>query len=147
MKRRFARPIVDCLQDDGALSRLTAHAGQLLKLQRIYEDAVPAALARNSRIANLKLGRVVIHAVSGAVATKLRQLAPRLIDRFVVEGCKTTEILVKVQPSVTTGIRQPVKNPSSIGLSQKQALTSLAESLPEGDRLGAALKRLVERSR
>lgn len=147
MKRRFARPIVDCLQDDGALSRLTAHAGQLLKLQRIYEDAVPAMLARSSRIANLKLGRVVIHAASGAVASKLRQLAPRLIDRFVMEGCKTTEILVKVQPSITTGSRPAPKQAASIGIRQKQALTSLAEQLPEGDRLGVALRRLVERSR
>ncbi len=147
MKRRFARPIADCLEDDSALSRLTAHAGQLLKLQRVFEDAVPAQLARNSRIANLKLGRVVIHAASGAVATKLRQLAPRLLDRFVVEGWKSTEILVKVQPGVAAAGPSRPRNAAAIGTKQKQALTSLADALPEGDRLGAALKRLVERSR
>ena len=66
---------------DGA-GKLIAHARLLLKLSHIYREIAPAHLARSSTLANYKSGTVIIHADSGAVAVKLRQLATTLADGF-----------------------------------------------------------------
>lgn len=144
-KRAPARSLDDCLKADSGLARLSAHANRLIRLQRLFEAATP--LARQSRIANLKLGKVVIHAANGAVAAKLRQMEPRLAAVFRCEAGEVTGIEIRVQPN---GGQRPTIRPATaaaIGSQQKQALTSLASGLPEGSELKAALERLVSRSR
>ena len=66
------RSLDDCLKAEGGLARLTDHAARLLRLQRIFESAVPRPLVRGARVVNLKLGRLVIYADNGAIAAKLR---------------------------------------------------------------------------
>lgn len=144
-KRAPARSLDACLKADSGLARLSAHANRLMRLQRLFEAATP--LARQSRIANLKLGKVVIHAANGAVAAKLRQMEPRLAAVFRCEAAEVTGIEIRVQPG---GGQRPAVRPAisaAIGSQQKQALTSLANDLPEGSELKAALERLVNRSR
>jgi hypothetical protein len=144
-KRAPARSLDDCLKADSGLARLSAHANRLMRLQRLFEAATP--LARQSRIANLKLGKVVIHAANGAVAAKLRQMEPRLAAVFRCEAAEVTGIEIRVQPA---GGQRPAIRPAisaAIGTQQKHALTSLANGLPEGSELKAALERLVSRSK
>jgi hypothetical protein len=106
-----ARSLDAYLNSAGGLARLSAHAGRLVKLQRVFEKIAPSYLAASSRVANFKLGKVVIHADSGAVAAKLRQMLPSLLDEFSLEGAEVTEIQVKVQPTMlrcnikTKGVR------------------------------------------
>ena len=129
---------------DTELARLSGHARRLLGLQRTFESATP--LARQSRVANYKLGRIVIYAANGAVAAKLRQMEPRLAALFRTEALEVTGIDIRVQPG-TDNRPPPAKKPfTGIGNQQKQALTSMAISLPEGSALKAALVRLVDRS-
>jgi hypothetical protein len=142
-----ARNIADFLDADSKLARLSTHAGRLLKLQRIFEAAAPAALAQHGRVANMKLGKVVIHAANSAVATKIRQLTPRLTESFRQSGVDVNEIQVKVQPGVTRDVQGKQKNPADIGITTKQGLTSLAQSLPAESPLKAALERFTERAR
>jgi hypothetical protein len=142
-----ARSLDAYLNSAGDLARLSAHAGRLIKLQRIFEKIAPAYLAASSRVANFKLGKVVIHADSGAVAAKLRQLLPSLVGEFSSEAVEVTEILVKVQPAYAapqhkSGGRSPV-----IASSAKTNLTRLAAELPADSPLKEALDRLVRRSR
>ena len=66
------------------MARLAAHAEHLQKLQQSFEKAVPAMLARSCRVANFKLGVVIIHAENGAAAAKLRQIAPSLSEDFQI---------------------------------------------------------------
>ena len=138
--------IADFLDADTNLARLSAHAGRLLKLQRIYERAAPAALALHGRVANMKLGKVVIHAANSAVAAKIRQLTPRLTESFRQAGVDVNEIQVKVQPGAAPAAVKKHSPPADIGLATKQGLTSLAESLPAGSPLKAALERFTERA-
>lgn len=93
-----ARSLSTLLDTDDGISRLSAHASSLLQLQRAFEKAVPAALARFGRVANLKQGRIVIHAENGAIAAKIMQVAPRLADVFLKAGAQVSEVQVKVQP-------------------------------------------------
>ncbi len=141
-----ARTLDEYLNADETMARLAAHAGRLLKLQRIIETTIPTALARACRIANYKLGVVIIHADNGAVATKLRQMAPSVGDALRSSGSEVTEIRIKVQP--LDPIPPPPSGQSRSILSEntKQALTTLATGLPEGSSLKDALLRLVNRA-
>jgi hypothetical protein len=139
------RSLEDYLSADAGLARLSAHARRLLQFQRLFEAVTP--LARQSRIANVRLGKIIIHANNGTVATKLRQLEPRLIAVFRNEVTEVTGLDIRLQPmSGSPGSikREPT---AGIGPRQKQALTSLADGLPEGSSLKDALKRLVSRSK
>lgn len=143
-----ARSIDAYLNSAGGLARFSAHAGRLVKLQRIYEEIAPSYLAASSRVANFKLGKVVIHADSGAVAAKLRQMLPSLADEFSLKGAEITEIQVKVQPShAALQHKKGGHSSTSVGASAKSGLKSLADELPEDSPLKTALERLVKRSR
>jgi hypothetical protein len=127
------------------LARLSAHARRLLQFQRTFESATP--LARYARVANFRSGRIVIHALNGAVATKLRQIEPRLVAIFQNEGKEVTGIDIRLQPGAESRGTIRREAPGKIGLKQKQALTSLADGLPEGSILRNALNRLVTRAK
>jgi hypothetical protein len=143
-KLRNARSVEDCLMADAELARLSGHARRLLGLQRAFESATP--LARQSRVANYKLGRIVIYAANGAVAAKLRQMEPRLAALFRSEATEVTGIDIRVQPGTDNRPPPAKRTPTGIGDQQKQALTLLADGLPEGSALKAALARLVNQS-
>ncbi|MFY9327227.1 MAG: DciA family protein [Georgfuchsia sp.] len=142
-----SRNIADYLDADNNLARLSAHAGRLLKLQRIFERAAPAALAQHGRVANMKLGKVVIHAANSAIAAKIRQLTPRLTESFRQSGVDVNEIQVKVQPGIEKDVVSKHEPPADIGIETKQGLTSLAQSLPQDSPLRTALERFAVRAR
>ena len=138
------RSLEDCLEADGGLSRLTGHAARLLRLRKLYESAVPRPLARGARVANLKLGKLIIHADNGAIAAKLRQIIPTLVEAFRKNSAEVTGIEVKVQPRADRGPVILNASHAPIGDRAKQGLTSLAESLPENSPLRGALKHFVK---
>ena len=142
-----ARSIDAYLNSAGGLARFSAHAGRLVKLQRIYEEIAPSYLAASSRVANFKSGKVVIHADSGAVAAKLRQMLPSLVDEFSLKGAEVTEIQVKVQPSYVAPQHKKPGGMTSVGASARTGLARLAEELPADSPLKDALRRLVKHSR
>ncbi|MBI4984651.1 MAG: DUF721 domain-containing protein [Rhodocyclales bacterium] len=139
-----ARSLEDCLEADGGLSRLTGHAARLLRLRQLFESAVPRPLARGARVANLKFGKLVVHADNGAVAAKLRQIIPTLIDAFRKNSAEVTGIEVKVQPRLDVKPKKLDETRSPLGDHAKQGLTSLAESLPADSALRGALKHFVK---
>lgn len=142
-----ARSLDAYLNSAGGLARLSAHAGRLVKLQRVFEEIAPSFLAASSRVANFKLGKVVIHADSGAVAAKLRQMLPSLIDEFCLKGAEVTEIQVKVQPTHAALQQKPRGGRPAVSAPAKAGLEQLATDLPEDSPLKEALGRLVRNSR
>jgi hypothetical protein len=146
-KPRAARPIAECLDADASMARLAAHARRLLMLQRCLESASPPALAKHCRIANYKLGIIVIHANNSAVASKIRQLTASLGCEFVKTGIEVTEIRVRVQPQDGYFATRPSPNGNSISEGAKSALTSLSERLPSNSPLKSSLDRMIRRSR
>ncbi len=142
-----ARSLDAYLNSAGGLARYSAHAGRLVKLQRVFEQIAPSYLAASSRVANFKSGKVVIHADSGAVAAKLRQMLPSLVGDFSLKGAEVTEIQVKVQPSHAAPQHKKPGGMASVGASARTGLARLAEELPADSPLKDALKRLVKHSR
>jgi hypothetical protein len=132
------------LDKDAATGRVMAHARLLLKLSRRFEAAAPAGLRHAARVANYKLGTVIIHADNGAVAAKIRQLSQRLSNELSKGGAECSGIDVKVQPrqipSQSTSSTQKPLSGKTIGI-----LESTAETLPQGP-LRAALDLLLKRA-
>ena len=146
-RNRAARPLTECLEADAAMMRLATQAKRLLQLQRCFESASPPALSRHCRVANYKLGTVVIHADNGAVAAKIRQLTASLANEFCQCGLEVTEIRVKVQPRGSDHLNLSSPTSNSLTCNTKRALATLRDNLPKDSALEAALKRLIENSR
>ncbi len=124
--------------------KVMAHARLLVRLAGLYQQIAPAHLVQASRLANFKSGVVVIHASSGAVATKLRQVAPTLVNELAKHGLECSAVQVKVhawQAHETS--RAPVSKPLSAGSSRQ--LTALRDALP-GSPLRQAIDCLLTRS-
>jgi hypothetical protein len=128
---------------DGAGSVL-AHARLLLKLTHLYQKIAPAHLGQSSHLANYKSGIVVIHAASGAVAAKLRQLAPTLAAGFSGKGIECNGVQVKVQARETYA-QSMTSTPKPLSRRTADELEHLRDSLPESS-LRAALETLLARS-
>jgi hypothetical protein len=126
-----------------AFARLSEQANRLQRLQTLLESALPAYLLPGTHVANLKRGKVIIHADSGAVAVKLRQLAPRLAEGFIQQGQEVTGIEVKVQARRRTAAGTRSGTPKLIGIRPKQALTSLASGLEDDSPVKLALLKLL----
>lgn len=141
------RPLDAYLNSTDGLAHVAAHAGRLVKLQRVFEEIAPPYLAESSRVANFKLGKTIIHADNGAVAAKLKQLLPSLVDEFCKKGAEVTEIQVKVQPRYAAPQQKPPRKAAPVGAGAKADLNRLAQELPAGSRLKEAVERLVKRSR
>jgi hypothetical protein len=138
-----ARSLQEHLATADDTARFAAHAQRLLRLQRLLETALPPPLRSHTRVANLRQGKLIIHAANSAVAAKLRQFGPRFTELFLKNGAQINEIDVKVQAKTTSPVRvkrTPADPPSE---ERKQALTQLANTLPEGSVLKDSLYGLL----
>ena len=128
---------------DGA-GKLMAHARLLVRLTRLYRDIAPPHLAQASTLANYKSGTVVMHAHSGAIAAKLRQLATTLAEGFSKRGIECNGVQVKVQaPDNPEQSHHPTLKP--LGAGAFGALEHLRDSLPNDD-LRQAIEHLLTHS-
>ena len=127
---------------DGAGSVL-AHARLLLKLTDLYQKIAPPHLAQASTLANYKAGIVVIHATSGAVASKLQQLAPTLAAGFSRKGIECSGVQVKVQ-APKTGTHSSTSTQKPLSPRASGELEDLRNSLPAGE-FRAALDEFLSR--
>jgi hypothetical protein len=138
-----ARSLQEHLISGESMARLAAHAQRLLQFQRLLEAALPEALRPHARVANFRLGKLFIHAASGAVAAKIRQFGPRLASDLSNKGVKVTQIEVRVQARNPSPPKSPHERPAPPGPKQKQGLTALAHNLPDESPLRNALERLL----
>lgn len=123
------KSLEDFLEAPDGAGKVLAHARLLLRLTRLYETIAPAHLAAASHLANYKSGIIVIHAASGAVATKLKQLAPTLADGFSRKGIECNGVQVKVQAR-ETGTQSRTSAPKPISSSASRTLGDLRDALP-----------------
>ena len=139
-----SRSLQEHLVSGDHLARLASHAQRLLQFQRSLEASLPAALAPHVRVANVRLGKLFVHAANGAVAAKVRQLGPRIASELSIKGVKITQIEVRVQAGIQNPPREKHQRPALPGLTQKQGLTALARNLPPDSPLRTALDRLLQ---
>ena len=125
------------------LDSLAASAQRIAQLQQIYLEAVPPELAKTSQVSWSREGVLVVTAGNGAVASKLRQVTPRVLDRFRQRGFEFNSMRIRVQVAagVRTGAYRTSKPLSAQALS---ALEKAIDTAPESP-LKAALERLAKR--
>ncbi|MDR2625410.1 MAG: DUF721 domain-containing protein [Zoogloeaceae bacterium] len=134
------------LERSDLFAGLLARARMLARLSEIFAAAVPAGLATQARVVNHRRGGVILHATNGAVASKLRQLAPRLAEKFVQNGVECNQIEVKVQP---TRLEPTLPLPGTLKPLSRVSAESIAErirALPPASPLAEALERLLKRA-
>lgn len=136
-------PIDNFLGRGDALSRLQAHAGRLLRLQRQLSELLPDYMASACKVANLKEDELVILVDSQGLAVKLRQAVPSLLADFARSGVILRDIKVKV---AVPEYRPPAPPPPDrhVSESTRSGLGDLAAALPADSPLAKALRRFVK---
>ncbi len=127
------------------LSRLALAAQRLNVISRIWETVAPIGLARSCRVGRLDDGVLSLYADNGAIASKIKQQLPSLLDSFQRRGMKITGIRVEVQvkiPLTATRIA-PKLGISSQGLASFEKLDA---ELPDS-KLKEALANLIKHHR
>lgn len=130
----------------GATATLAALAGQaerMRTLQQYWEQVAPQPLAETCQVGGARDQVLVLYANNGAIAAKIRQLAPTLLDKFKKNGFEVTAIQVRVQVHRPAPDKKPARRPriGSVGMA---SLRQLAERL-EASPLRKALERMLER--
>ena len=121
------------------LQALNRELRQLAALQSALTQLLPGNLATSTSVAPVKAGELILFANNGAVAAKLRQMAPRILDSLRARGHEITGIRIQVQVSMRDN-PLPQKQ-ISLSSEARSAIDSLSERL-DASPLKAALKRL-----
>jgi hypothetical protein len=135
------------LGSDTPLARLQNHAARLARLQHVLAPVLPSQCAHACRVANLKEDVLTISAFGSAVAVRLKQMVPSLLDHFAHAGYPLRSIQVKVQLPESSPERQEQKAGTRILSSVARAqIETFAATLSADAPLRASLETLVRRS-
>ena len=129
-------PLLNGLPELQALNR---ELKQIATLQCALAEVLPGNLATAAHVAMVKAGELVLSTDNGAIAAKLKQLAPRTLTTLRQRGFEITGIRVQVQVRVRDN-PLPQKQ-ISLSSGARNAIDSLSERL-DASPLKAALKRL-----
>lgn len=137
-----AHPAHSFLSAAPSLQGLLQQAQKLLALQKAWNEVAPKALAAASRIGAMRQQTLIVYANNGAVAGKLRQLLPSLLEKIQKRGFEVTAIRVDVQVEALP----PGKKPKDLTVSPNalSSLEKLEESLDDSP-LKNALHSLIRR--
>lgn len=81
---------------DATLREALARTRTLSALQTILRESVPAQLGTECRVRRLSDGTLYLGASNGGVAAKVKQMLPRLVQRFSQHGFELKAIRVSV---------------------------------------------------
>jgi hypothetical protein len=126
------------------LQTLNRQVRRLLALQDILTEVLPDSLASSTTVALSATDELILFADNGAVAAKIKQIAPRILTFFQERTQEVTAIRVQVQ----VRIRHNPLPPKHISLSPiaRQAISELSATL-DASPLKSALQRLGARKR
>ena len=122
------------------LQPLKRELNRLTALQTALMDAIPRSLSTstNVNVASVKAGELVIFADNGAVAAKLRQIAPRILLSLCQRGYELTGINIQVQ--VRTRYNPLPHKQISLSKSGLTAISLLADKLKPSSLKDALLR-------
>ena len=124
------------------LQELLQQTQKLQALQQAWNEVAPKPLAAASRVGAVRQQTLIVYANNGAVAGKLRQLVPSLLEKIQKRGVEVTAIRVDVQvEALPPGKKQKDLTVSHNALS---SLEKLEQSLDDSP-LKNALHTLIQR--
>lgn len=139
------KPVADWLRQGPETGSLARQAAHLMNLQRLYAGVVPAPLAAASQVASLRDGILHVSATNGAVAAKLRQMAPTIAARIHERDQQVNQIHVAVQGNVPGPWPAPRKR-ARLPEDALPAIEALAGQVADPG-LREALERMARRHR
>jgi hypothetical protein len=121
------------------LQGLSREIRRHLELQTILAETLPTELRPSATVVASGTGELILIADNGAVAAKLRQLAPRILKLFRGRGIEATGIRVQTQVSIR---HKPLpRKPISLSNDARQALLELSSKLKDSP-LRSAVEKL-----
>jgi hypothetical protein len=121
------------------LQALNRELRQLAALQSALAEVLPDNLSTSASVALVKAGELILVADNGAVAAKIRQMAPRILSSLHQRGYEITGIRLQVQ--VRTRDNPLPQKQISLSSEARNAIDSLSSQLDPSP-LKAALERL-----
>lgn len=130
------------LERDTPLARLQDHAARLGRLQAVLVPALPAQCANACHVANLKEDVLIISTRGSAIAVRLKQMIPSLLDHFACAGYPLRHIQVKIGLPEPSPVQHP---PRARVLSDaaREHVGAFAATLPADAPLRAAMESLA----
>ena len=138
------KPINALMRDNEAIAPIHDRLQRASRLQQTFADALPPGLNMSCRVAAVEGSTLIIAAANGAVAAKLKQMLPRLLEKFrqnKKQEQEVTAISVLVQPDYFKPEPAPRTGPTREPMPSNM-VAELAESLEE-----SPLKTTMERIR
>lgn len=131
----------------GAQVLATAH--QLMALERVVRGQLPPSLAARVHAATVNRQHLTLAVPGSAYASKLRQLAPSLLEALNQAGWNLTGISVRIQASLSqngTNLPSQPRMVQPLGEAALQAFDTLKASVQPGP-LADAIDRLLKHHR
>lgn len=97
LQPRSATSLQQAVQQAPTLSRLAAAASKSQACLDALNSLLPAALRKGIKAGPLEDDQWCLLAANSAVAAKLRQLSPTLLEQLRTQGWEITAIRIKVQ--------------------------------------------------
>jgi len=119
-------------------------ARRLIELRGILAALLPESLARYCSIANYKQGKVIIFAVNGAIAAKLKLMLPTLSEQLSKRAFEVTGMEVRVQGFDSS--LEVVEKSAKMTSEAVAGLTRLCEQLHDSE-LKSTLGKFASRHR
>ncbi len=130
----------------GELGALASRAQRLAELQQVFVESAPPPLAQASRVKNYRAGMLFLLADNAAVATKLKQLTPRLLVNIQKREAEITGIHVEVQVKESPEECRPKFKKMPLSTDTIEQFRKLSQAVPQSA-LKSALTNLVRRHR
>lgn len=128
------------------LRSLAAEARRVTELEQVLRNTVPPPLTHACRVKQLRAGTLFVLAENAAVASKLKQLAPRLLTAYQKQRWQVTAIRVEVQVEKSSAARRDEAARKPLSTESIEKLEKLAAELEESP-LKQALTTLAARQR
>jgi hypothetical protein len=136
--------------EDEIIAPVLKRAELIAHLQKIYSDTIPTHLKAGSRIAAMEGSTLVIATANGAVAAVLKQMLPRLLEKFrenQKQEQEVTAIRVIVQPEALgpeAGQKRAPNRVSGAAPMPDSNLSALTQTLSESP-LKETVRRIQQR--
>lgn len=126
-----ARKLASYLSEPASpLSRLNAAAQRIRTLARIWESVAPIELTRYCRVGRIDEDVLTLYADNGAVASKLNQQLPTLVEKIQKRGGKINGIRIDVQVNLPLTRGQAAQK-SPLSAAACLELKNLSANLPD----------------
>lgn len=136
------RPVSDWLSRLGDATPTARHAARLAEAAAQFQACLPRPLAGDAVLANIHGTTWVCIAHHGAIAHKIRLIAPDLVGCLRGRGIDVSEIRVDVRARAPMPAAPPKR--AVLSATARESLATLAEQLADTD-VGGALRRLLDR--